>query len=92
MNKPLTQQKRTRASAEPTQSSIARWHSITAVAARYSVSDTEIRRQVRQGRFPKPVLMGERLARWSDSMLEAHDRALLAQLDRSSGLKYALQS
>lgn len=56
------------------------WHGIQAVAERYSVSDTEIRRQVRQGRFPKPVLMGERLARWSDAMLDAHDQRLMAQL------------
>lgn len=81
MNKADIKQRQPRtASAQPPR--VGSWYGIQQVAAKYGISDTEVRRQVRQGRFPKPVLMGERLARWSDAMLDAHDRALLAQLDR----------
>ena len=61
---------------------ISRWLAISSVCARYGISDTEVRRQVRAGNFPPPVRLGPRLARWSDVQLDEHDAGLIAQLDQ----------
>ena len=42
------------------------------VATRYNVSETTIRRLVREGKFPEPISIGRQL-RWKPEDLERHD-------------------
>ncbi|WP_368388891.1 helix-turn-helix transcriptional regulator [Marinobacter sp. SS8-8] len=52
------------------------FYSIKEVSKRYGVSPKSIWRWIREGRFPKPVKLAPKTARWRETDLQAYEDGL----------------
>ena len=52
------------------------FYSIKEVSKRYGVAPKTVWRWIREGHFPRPVMLAARTARWREEDLQAYEEAL----------------